>query len=413
MSQHIPLDKPYVTGREVEYVAEAIRQGQIASGGRYTQACAELLQRRLGVRRVLMTPSCTAALEMAARLCELGPGDEAIMPSFTFVSTANAVCLAGATPVFVDIRPDTLNLDESLVEQAITPRTKAILPVHYGGVGCEMDALLDIAHRHGLRIVEDAAQAIGATYKDRSLGSIGSLGTLSFHATKNLAAGEGGALCVNDPELVARAEILREKGTNRSQYFRGEVDKYNWVDVGSSYLPAELTCAYLLAQLEALDEISKRRRQLYEVYHQSLAPLEQAGYLRRPIVPDACRTNHHIYYVLLADEATRDAVMDHLRGQGIGAVFHYVPLHTAPMARHCKTASAGLPVTESLSGRLLRLPMYHELTGMQQQRVVDEIGRFFHSRQETTLAANQDSEGNGAINRLPAADAGEQRGGSP
>jgi dTDP-4-amino-4,6-dideoxygalactose transaminase len=379
MPQNIPFVRPYVGGNELEYVTEVVRTGKIDSDGRFTLACARLLEERFGIRKVLMTPSCTSALELAAMLCDLGPGDEVIMPSYTFVSTANAVALRGAKPVFVDIRPDTLNIDDRLVEEAITDRTKAIFAMHYAGVACEMDHLTAIAEKYNLLLVEDAAQAVNASYNGRPLGSVGQLATFSFHTTKNYVCGEGGALAINDLALVERAEILREKGTNRSQFFRGQVDKYTWVDIGGSHLPSELTCAFLLGQLEQIDVIHDRRREIFEFYRAGLSPLEQAGLIRLPVIPDGCQSNYHMFYLLAADGATRNALLDHLKELGIGAVFHYVPLHTSPMGQHFGFRSGDLPVTEDLSARLLRLPMYVDLSPDDRSRIVRAIEGFYAS----------------------------------
>ncbi|MEK6287977.1 MAG: dTDP-4-amino-4,6-dideoxygalactose transaminase [Acidobacteriota bacterium] len=370
MLPKIPFNKPFITGNEIEYITSAISSGEIAADGRFTRRCAELLEERFSIFKVLMTPSCTAALEMAAMLCDLKPGDQVIMPSFTFVSAANAVVRAGATPVFIDIRPDTLNIDERLIEQSITPKTKAIFPVHYAGVSCEMEPILAIAKAHKLLVVEDAAQGVNATYKGRALGSIGHLGAYSFHDTKNYVCGEGGALCINSPELSERAEIIREKGTNRSQFFRGEVDKYTWVDVGSSFIPAEIVCAFLLAQLEAMDDITARRCAVHQFYIENMAPLEERELLSIPHVPAGCETNYHMFYVLLGDEGTRDGLMAHLKKNSISAVFHYVPLHTSAMGKELGYREGDLPLTEDLSARLLRLPFFPEITRDEQMRVV-------------------------------------------
>jgi dTDP-4-amino-4,6-dideoxygalactose transaminase len=372
----IPFNRPFIAGKELYYIAQAVTLGNIAGDGFYTRQCCRTMEERFGVRRVLLVPSCTAALEMAAMLCDLKPGDEVIMPSYTFVSTANAVARLGARPVFVDIRPDTLNIDESLVEPAVTPRTRAIFPIHYAGVGCEMGQVMAVAEAHGLLVAEDAAQGVNASYHGRALGSIGHLGCYSFHETKNYICGEGGALCLNDPRFVERAEIIRDKGTNRQKFFRGEVDKYNWVDIGSSYVPSEICGAFLYAQLEMLDAISARRRAIYDYYHERLAPMQAEGLLRMPVIPDHCATNYHLFYVLLPDRATRDGLLAHLNGNGIHAVFHYVPLHTSPMGRSFGYKDGDLPVTEDLSGRLLRLPLFHDITEAQQARVVDEISRY-------------------------------------
>lgn len=376
MQSKIPFNKSFITGKEIEYIASAIADGGIAGDGYYTRSCARLLEERFGILKVLMTPSCTAALEMAAMLCDLKPGDEVIMPSFTFVSTANAVVRAGARPVFVDIRADTLNIDESLIEQHVSQNTRAIIPVHYAAVSCEMDQIMALAGKHKLIVVEDAAQGVNAFYNGRVLGSIGHLGAYSFHDTKNYVCGEGGALCVNSPELVERAEIIREKGTNRSQFFRGEVDKYTWVDVGSSYVPAEIACAFLLAQLEATDDITFRRREVHQFYLESLAPLEERELLSIPKSPAGCQGNYHMFHVLLGDVQTRDALMAHLKQNGISAVFHYVPLHSSAMGRKYGYREGDLPLTEDLSGRLLRLPFYPDITREEQMRVVSCISDF-------------------------------------
>jgi len=375
----IPFNRPFIAGKELYYIAQAVTYGNIAGDGHFTQACARLMETKFKIPRVLMTPSCTASLEMAAMLCNLGPGDEVIMPSYTFVSTANAVVLQGARPVFVDIRPDTLNMDETLIESAITPQTKAIFPVHYAGVACEMDTIMDIAARHNLIVVEDAAQGVGATYKGRALGSIGHLGTYSFHETKNFTCGEGGALCINAPQFVERAEIIRDKGTNRKQFLRGQTDKYTWVDKGSSYVPSEISCAFLFGQLELMEMISARRRQIYETYRELLAECEQEGRLRLPRVPPECVGNCHMFYVLMPDRDTRDGALDYLRGQGIHSVFHYVPLHSSPMGQHFGSGNRELPNTDDLSGRLIRLPLFFDITKAKQQAVTGQLSAFVAS----------------------------------
>lgn len=376
MPAKIPFNKPFITGKEIEYIASAISSGEIAADGYYTRRCAELMRDRFAINKVLMTPSCTAALEMGAMLCDLKPGDEVIMPSFTFVSTANAVVRAGARPQFVDIRPDTLNIDEALIKERISGKTRAIFPVHYAGVSCEMDSIMSLAEKHNLVVVEDAAQGVNATYNGRALGTIGHLGAYSFHDTKNYVSGEGGALCINSPELAERAEIIREKGTNRSQFFRGEVDKYTWVDVGSSSVPAEIVCAFLLAQLEAMDQITNRRREVHQFYLETLAPLEERELITIPRVPANCETNYHMFYVLLSDASTRDALMAHLKQKSISAVFHYVPLHTSAMGKSFGYREGDLPLTEYLSARLLRLPFYPDLTRDDQMLVVSSISEF-------------------------------------
>lgn len=376
----IPFNKPYIVGRELYYIAQSVSLGNIAAEGHFTKACAQLLCDQFHISRSLMVTSCTSALEMAAILCDLDPGDEVILPSYTFVSTANAFVREGATPVFVDVRPDTLNLDESAIEQAITPRTKAIVPVHYAGVACNMDAIMQIAERHNLIVVEDAAQGVHSYYGDRALGSIGHLGTYSFHETKNYVCGEGGALCINDERFIERAEIVRDKGTNRQKFFRGAVDKYTWVDVGSSYVLSELCCAFLYAQLEALDSIRDRRKELFEGYRDGLADLEKEGLLRLPVIPDNCQCNYHMFYILLPDQETRDGLLLDLRQRQINSVFHYIPLHTSPMGRKFGYQDGDLPVTEVYSGRLLRLPFFYELQGTEQARIVDSIVSFMGSR---------------------------------
>ncbi len=360
----VPFNRVYLTGREHDYVAAALG-GSLAGDGEFTRRCQTWLESALACHRVLLTPSCTAALELAALLAGVATGDEVIMPSYTFVSTANAFALRGATPVFVDIRPDTLNLDEALLEAAITPRTRAIVPVHYGGVACEMDAILELARRHGLRVIEDDAQGLMARYRGQALGSFGDFAAVSFHATKNLVAGEGGALIVNDASQLERAEILREKGTNRSAFFRGQVDKYTWVDVGSSFLPSELTAAFLLAQLEDAQAITQRRLALWQTYHEAFAPLEAEGLARRPRVPAHCAHNAHLYYLLLPDLARRTRFIARMREAGIETPFHYVPLHDTPLGRRLGRTSAPLVNTDALAERLVRLPLWPGLEAQQ------------------------------------------------
>ena len=373
MNKRIPFNWPYMTGKELYYIAESHLNGRLAGDGPFTERCHRWLEKRTGCNKVLLTHSCTAALEMAALLLDIQSGDEIIMPSYTFVSTANAFVLRGGVPVFVDIREDTLNLDERLIESAITPRTRGIAPVHYAGVACEMDTIISIAKRHDLKVVEDAAQGVMASYKGRALGSIGELGAYSFHETKNVISGEGGALLVNDPELALRAEIIREKGTDRSRFFRGEVDKYTWQEVGSSFLPGELIAAFLWAQLEEADRITQERLACWQHYHESLKPLESEGILRRPIVPDDCQHNAHMYYVLLAPEIDRQMVLDEFRHNDIWSVFHYVPLHSSPAGQRYGRAHGSLKVTIDLSERLLRLPLWVGLTEQQQDKVVDVL----------------------------------------
>ncbi|HXU85959.1 MAG TPA: dTDP-4-amino-4,6-dideoxygalactose transaminase [Verrucomicrobiae bacterium] len=368
----IPFNKPFLTGRELGYIAEAHANGHLAGNGAFSKRCCGWLEERLGSRKALLTHSCTAALEMAAILSGVGPGDEVIMPSFTFVSTANAFVLRGARPVFVDIRPDTLNLDEDLIEAAITERTRAIVPVHYAGVGCDMDAIMRIAASHDLLVIEDAAQGLLSDYREQPLGAIGHMAALSFHETKNIISGEGGALLINDERFADRAEIIWEKGTNRAQFFRGQVDKYTWVDLGSSYLPGEITAAFLWAQMEEADAITARRLAIWSRYHEAFGPLEEAGLVRRPVVPPDCRQNGHLYYLLLPDLAARTAFIDRLRERGISPVFHYVPLHTSPFGRTAGRAAGELPETVAASERLVRLPLW---LGLEEHldRVIDEV----------------------------------------
>lgn len=369
----IPFNRPYTTGKEVGYIAETIGNSHLSGDGAFTRRCHRWIEEQTGCARALLTHSCTTSLDLAALLLDLEPGDEVIMPSYTFVSTANAFVLRGAVPVFVDIREDTLNLDERLIEAAITQRTRAIVPVHYAGVACEMDTIIGIARRHGLRVVEDAAQGILASYKGRPLGAIGDLGAFSFHETKNIISGEGGALLVNDPGFATRAEILREKGTDRSRFFRGEVDKYTWQDVGSSLLPGDATAAFLWAQLEEAEAITAARMAIWRRYHELLARLEDKGLLRRPIIPAECQHNGHLYYVLLAPGIERGEVLRQLKANGINAVFHYVPLHSSPAGRRFGRAHGELARTDSLSARLIRLPLWIGLSETQQEQVSDQL----------------------------------------
>lgn len=369
----IEFNRPYMTGKELYYIAEAKFGNMLAGDGPFTKRCHRWIEESAGVKTALLTHSCTAALEMAALLLNIEPGDEVIMPSFTFVSTANAFVLRGAVPVFVDVRADTLNLDENLVEAAITPRTKAIVPVHYAGVACEMDSLMAIAKRHGLVVVEDAAQAVMATYKGRALGGIGDLGAYSFHETKNVISGEGGALLVSDKNFSARAEVIREKGTDRSRFFRGQVDKYTWQEVGSSFLPGELTAAFLWAQLEQATTITQLRLAAWNYYHQHLASLERSGLIRRPIVPEECGHNGHMYYILVRPEINRQSVIETLKAHSISAVFHYVPLHSSPGGMKYGRTHGSMDVTDDVSSRIIRLPLWVNISHEQQDKVIDVL----------------------------------------
>jgi len=352
-----------MTGNELPYIAQAHANRHLAGNGEFTDKCCDWLERRIGCHKALLTHSCTAALEMAAMLIDVQPGDEIIMPSYTFVSTANAFVLRGGVPVFVDIRRDTLNIDEAKIEAAITPRTRAIVPVHYAGVACEMDAIMAIANRHGLVVIEDAAQGVMSSYKGRALGSIGHLAALSFHETKNIISGEGGALLVNDPRYVERAEILQEKGTNRSRFFRGQVDKYTWVDIGSSYLPGEIIAAFLWAQMEQAENITDRRLNIWRHYDQALAAMAKTREIQQPTVPGHCQQNAHMYYILLDSLATRSRVLEGLRQNGIGAVFHYVPLHSAPAGIRFGRVAGEMDNTNRAAECLLRLPLWLGIEG--------------------------------------------------
>jgi dTDP-4-amino-4,6-dideoxygalactose transaminase len=365
----IGFNKPYLTGKELHYIADAHQRGQLAGDGAYTKRCCEWLEQATGSKKVLLTHSCTASLEMAAMLADIKPGDEVILPSYTFVSTANAFVLRGGVPVFVDIRADTLNIDETQIEAAITPRTRAIVPVHYAGVACEMDTIMDIAKRHNLLVIEDAAQGVMATYKGRALGSIGHLGAYSFHETKNVISGEGGALLVNDQRFVERAQIIREKGTNRNHFFRGEVDKYTWVDVGSSYLPGEIIAAVLWAQLEAAEEVTSKRVELWDAYYRAFSKVEADSLIRRPIIPIDCKHNAHMFYLLVKDRDDRINFIDVMSKRGISCVFHYVPLHNSPAGMKYGRTPGSMLVTDSVAERLVRLPLWIGLDS-EQERVI-------------------------------------------
>jgi len=375
MEDEIPFNRFCFTGNELRYVSQAVEYGHISGDGHFTLACHRLLEEHLGAKKVLLTTSCTHALEMCALLLNLNPGDEVIVPSFTFVSTVNAFVLRGACPRFTDIRPDTLNIDETRIEALITAKTKAIVVVHYAGIACEMDTILEIAARHGIPVVEDNAHGLFAKYRGRYLGTFGCLATQSFHETKNFTCGEGGALLINDPQLIERAEIIREKGTNRSRFFRGQVDKYTWVDLGSSYLPSDVLAAFLYAQLEAREQVQRKRARIWELYHQNLRTWAQEFGVRLPFVPDQCEQPFHMFYMLMPDLAARQALIQHLKSRGILSVFHYLPLHLSEMGRR-GGAVENCPVTEDVSDRLVRLPFYNELSEAQQTRIVDAIHEF-------------------------------------
>ena len=371
----IPFNLPYMTGQELNYIAKAYSNECLASNSYFTKQCHEWIEKNTGCIKALLTHSCTAALEISALLLNIKEGDEVIMPSYTFVSTANAFILRGATPVFVDIRPDTLNIDETKIESAITKRTKAIIPVHYAGISCEMDTIIDIAKRHNLWVVEDAAQGIMSSYKGRALGTIGHLGAYSFHETKNIMAGEGGALLINDKSFIERAKIIRDKGTNRCQFFEGQVDKYTWMDIGSSYLPSEIIAAFLWAQMERAKEITQQRLVIWQQYHDALIELENAEKIRRPIIPEYCQHNAHIYYVILNSPDMRKYIIGKLNQDNINAVFHYVPLHLSPAGKHYARTQGDLVHTEYLSEQLLRLPLWIGLNANDIDRVVSTLNK--------------------------------------
>jgi len=372
----IPFNRPCFVGKEQEYIARAIEYGHISGDGHFTRKCHSFIEKELGVPKVLLTTSCTHALEMAALLLDIRPGDEVIVPSFTYVSTVNAFVMRGAKPAFIDIRPDTLNMDEAQIERLITARTKAILPVHYAGVGCEMDAILDIAERHKVVVVEDNANGLFGKYKDKFLGAFGSLAALSFHETKNIISGEGGALLINDPRYIERAEIIRDKGADRSKFFRGEVDKYTWVDIGSSYLPSDIIAAFLYAQLEARERIRTMRKRVWEYYNKHLKEWAQKHDARLPIVPAHCEQPYQMFYILMPSLELRRRLIAHLKDRGILSVFHYLPLHLSEMGKRFGGKEGDCPVTEDISDRLLRLPFYNELTESDQARVVEAIEEF-------------------------------------
>lgn len=372
-----PFNRPFVAGKELYYIAEAVQKGHLAGNGFFTKSCQRWIEQQYRISKALLTHSGTAALEMAAILADIQPGDEFIVPSYTFVSTANAFVLRGGIPVWSDIRQDTLNLDESMLDSLITKRTKVIVPVHYAGVACEMDAIMKIADAHNLLVVEDAAQAVNAFYKGQALGGIGHLGCYSFHETKNYISGEGGALLINDKRLEERAEVIWEKGTNRSQFFRGEVDKYTWVDIGSSFLPSELNAAFLFAQLENAERINSRRLEIWQRYYEGLAGLEAKGQLRRPIRKLDSQHNGHLFYILLNSGEQRTSLIRYLKEHGVHSVFHYVPLHSAPMARKLGLKPVSLPVTDRVSEQLLRLPCYFGLGIDEQHQIIQRVNDFF------------------------------------
>ena len=378
----IPLNRPTLGGKEQEYINKVINARQLAGNKEFTQKAQQFIQNIIGCDRVFLTHSCTDALEMSAILADIEPGDEIIMPSFTFPSTANAFVLRGGVPVFVDIRHDTLNIDENKIEEAITEKTKAIVPVHYAGVACEMDTILEIAKKHGLKVIEDAAQGIRASYKNKPLGGFGIMGSLSFHQSKNIISGEGGALLINDSQIIERAEIIWEKGTNRLKFFRGDIDEYNWVDVGSSYLPGELTAAFLCAQFDIIDDITVKRMKVWTTYHQAFEYLGNKEKVRRPIIPDVCQHNAHIYYLLLTDNNERNRLLAYLKDANIISAFHYAPLHLAPAAKKYAKASGPLPITENISERLIRLPIWAGLSSEDMQRVIETIFDFFKKTQK-------------------------------
>jgi dTDP-4-amino-4,6-dideoxygalactose transaminase len=374
----IPFNAPPIVGSEVDYMQSAMASGKLCGDGGFTRRCQQWMEQHFGSKKVLLTPSCTASLEMAAILIDLQPGDEVIMPSYTFVSTANAFVLRGATIVFVDVRPDTLNIDETLIEAAITPKTRAIVPVHYAGVACEMDSIMALAAKHKLYVIEDAAQGVMSQYKGRALGTIGHIGCFSFHETKNYTAGgEGGATLINEAKLVERAEIIREKGTNRSQFFRGQVDKYTWRDIGSSYLMADLQAAYLWAQLEAAERINQQRLHLWQRYYDALQPLAAAGRIELPVVPKHCLHNAHMFYIKLRDSDDRQALINWMKEAEILTVFHYIPLHSSPAGERFGRFHGDDVFTTRESERLLRLPLFYNLSDNNQRTVISSLLSFF------------------------------------
>lgn len=377
MSIKIPFNKPFVVGKELYYISQSVLSGHTAGDGLFSKKCHKLMEKKFNAKKVLLTNSCTAALEMAAILCKIEAGDEVILPSYTFVSTANAFYLRGARLIFVDIREDTLNINEKEIKKVISKKTKAIVPVHYAGVGCDMNTIMQIAHKHKLYVVEDAAQAVNAKFDGKYLGTIGDIGCYSFHETKNFTCGEGGAIVINNENLLERAEIIREKGTNRSKLFRGEVDKYTWIDIGSSYLPSDLLAAFLYAQLENMDAINIRRKEIFYYYLQNLMPIADKWNFQLPFISNECESNSHLFYIILKDENTRNLLIDYLKKNGILSVFHYVPLHLSPVGKSMGYKKEDLPITESISGRLLRLPFFYNITYKEQDKVINTINDFF------------------------------------
>jgi dTDP-4-amino-4,6-dideoxygalactose transaminase len=381
--KHIPFNKPCIEGKEIDNILKALSRGKLAGNGEFSKACEKEMERAIHGRKVLLTNSGTAALELSALLCDLQPGDEVIMPSFTFVSTANAFCLRGARPVFVDVTYTDLNLDASLIEQAITPRTKAIVPVHYAGVACDMGTICDLAEQYRLHVIEDAAHGYLATYKGRHLGTMGHLGCFSFHETKSFVCGEGGAIVINEEQYISAAEIMREKGTDREKFFRGEVDKYTWIGIGSSFLPSELAAAFLYGQLSESHQIVAKRKAVFERYDRMLQPLAERGLIEVQHIPEYCTINYHMYYVLLKDLQTRTRLLDSLRKAGIAAVFHYVPLHLSPYAKSLGVETR-LPVTEDIADRIVRLPFFNCMTEQEQEYVVQHVFRFFDMESDSS-----------------------------
>lgn len=377
---HIPFNKAYIAGRELYYIAQAVANGDLKGDGQFTKKCSSWFVEKMKAQACLLTHSCTAAIEMAAILLELKEGDEVIMPSFTFTSTANAFLLRGVKPRFVDIRPDTLNIDEVEIENAVNERTKAICVVHYAGVACAMDKILEIGEKYDIPVVEDAAHAVMAKYKQQYLGTLGTFGTFSFHETKNYSSGEGGALLVNEPQYNTRAEIIREKGTNRSQFFRGEVDKYSWVDVGSSYLPSEIIAAFLYGQLENADKINQERLKIWHYYYDRMRPLEKEGFLRLPIIPDGCEHNAHLFYMLLDNFELREDLRMYMNERGCSAVFHYLPLHSSQMGERLGYRGEEFPVSNRVSNTILRMPLYCGLTIEEQEHICNTLSQYFESR---------------------------------